>query len=316
MKYFVGIDIGGTNSKIGILDEEGNLLVSTSTKTESIKGVDYSLTKIWNTVLEMAKENGINSEDIKGIGMGIPGPVINQEIVGFFANFPWERNINISKKMEEISKVKTKLDNDVNVIALGETVFGAGKGFSKSVTIALGTGIGGGIFIDGKLISGASGVGGEIGHMKLEKDGKLCGCGQKGCFETYASATGIIREATSRLMVNKNNSLYTAIDGDLNKLEAKHIFDEAKKGDKFSLDIVDYVSEYLAMGIGNVLNILNPEVIILAGGVALAGDILLDSVKEKLKKYTLDNALTGLEIKIGELGNNAGIMGAAVLSKN
>lgn len=315
MKYFVGIDIGGTNSKIGILNEKGDLLTNTSIKTESIKGVDFSLNKIWNTVLEMAQENSIDFKNIEGIGMGIPGPVINQEIVGFFANFPWKRNINISKKMENISKVKTKLDNDVNVIALGETIFGAGKGFSKSVTIALGTGIGGGIFIDGKLISGANGVGGEIGHMKLVQNGKLCGCGQKGCFEAYASATGIIREAISRLMINKNNGLYEAIHGDLNKLEAKHIFDEAKKGDKFSLDIVDYVSEYLAMGIGNVLNLINPEVIILSGGVALAGDILLDSVREKLKKYTLDNALVDLQIKIGELGNNAGIMGAALLSE-
>ncbi|MGL4787945.1 MAG: ROK family protein, partial [Cetobacterium sp.] len=214
MEYFVGIDIGGTNSKIGILNSDGDILKSTSIKTESIEGVDYTLNKIWGTVLELSDELDISRDMIKGIGMGIPGPVIDQKKVGFFANFPWEKNINISEKMEDISGIKTRLDNDVNVIALGETLYGAGKGYSKSVTIALGTGVGGGIFIDGKLISGATGAGGEIGHMKLEKEGKVCGCGQKGCFEAYASATGVIREALSRLQINKNNELYRLIDGD------------------------------------------------------------------------------------------------------
>ncbi|MGL4988740.1 MAG: ROK family protein [Cetobacterium sp.] len=314
MKYFVGVDIGGTNSKIGLLNDEGNILKSTSIKTDSAEGVDYTLNRIWETSLELAQELDISRDLIKGIGMGIPGPVIDQKKVAFFANFPWEKNINISEKMEAISGIKTRLDNDVNVIALGETLYGAGKGYSKSVTIALGTGVGGGIVVDGKLISGANGAGGEIGHMKLEKDGKLCGCGQKGCFETYASATGVVREALSRLQMNKKNGLYEAISGDLNKLEAKHVFDEAKKGDKFSMDIVDYVSEYLAMGIGNILNIINPEVIILSGGVALAGDILLNKVKEKLHDYALAITIESLEIKLGELGNDAGIKGASALT--
>lgn len=313
MRYFIGTDIGGTNTKIGVLNSKGEILKSTLIKTESIKGVEYTLNKIWNTAKELAKDLNISLDEIDGIGMGIPGPVIDQSIVGFFANFPWEKNINLSEMMEKISGKKTKLDNDVNVIALGETVYGAGKGFSKSLTVALGTGIGGGIVIDGKLVSGATGAGGEIGHMKLERDGKLCGCGQKGCFEAYASATGIIREAISRLQVNKNNGLYRAIDGDLNRLEAKHIFDQAKLGDAFSLDLVDYIAEYLAMGISNLLNILNPEVVILSGGVALAGDILLDSVKEKMNKYALAITLEKLEIKLGKLGNNAGIKGASAL---
>lgn len=313
MRYFIGTDIGGTNTKIGVLNSKGEILKSTLIKTESIKGVEYTLNKIWNTAKELAKDLNISLDEIDGIGMGIPGPVIDQSIVGFFANFPWKKNINLSEMMEKISGKKTKLDNDVNVIALGETVYGAGKGFSKSLTVALGTGIGGGIVIDGKLVSGATGAGGEIGHMKLERDGKLCGCGQKGCFEAYASATGIIREAISRLQVNKNNGLYRAIDGDLNRLEAKHIFDQAKLGDAFSLDLVDYIAEYLAMGISNLLNILNPEVVILSGGVALAGDILLDSVKEKMNKYALAITLEKLEIKLGKLGNNAGIKGASAL---
>ena len=157
------------------------------------------------------------------------------------------------------------------------------------------------------------GAGGEIGHMKLVKDGKLCGCGQKGCFEAYASATGLIREATSRLIVNKQNLLYTMIEGKLDTLEAKDIFDAAKEGDKFSLDLVDYEAEYLAMGIGNILNIINPEKVVLGGGVAMAGDILMNPMKEKLKKYALPVTLKGIEIVQGMLGNEAGIKGAVGL---
>ena len=255
----------------------------------------------------------IDIKNLSGIGIGIPGPVKDQNIVKFFANFPWEKNINVKELMEKISGVETKLDNDVNIIAMGEAKYGAAKGSSSSVTIALGTGIDGGIYINGSLISGFSGAGGEIGHIKLEKDGKLCGCEQRGCFEAYASATGMIREAVSRLAVNKNNLLYELIDRKIDKLEAKDIFDAAKQGDTFSLDIIDYETEYLAMGIGNILNILNPEVIVIGGGVALAGDILFNPLKEKLKKYVISVALEDLKIVPGVLGNEAGIKGAVGL---
>lgn len=315
MKYFAGIDIGGTNTKIGILDEEGEILQSTSIKTLSMEGVDITLERIWSTVKELLKSLDIMEDKLEGIGMGIPGPVVDQKIVSFFANFPWEKNINIAEKMEKISGKPTKLDNDVNVIALGEAKFGAGKGYKSSVTIALGTGIGGGIYVDGMLISGAQGAGGEIGHSKVEKNGKLCGCGQRGCLEAYASATGVAREAISRLMVNKNNMLYAKVKEDISKVEAKDVFDCAKAGDKFSMEIVDYVADYLALGIGNTLNILNPQAIILAGGVALAGDILLDNVKKRLKEYALPMTVDNLEIKLGILGNDAGIKGASALIK-
>lgn len=313
MNYYVGIDLGGTNTKIGILNIDGEIFKSTVIKTLSSEGAERTLTRIWEAAKGLADELQISTEDIKGIGIGIPGPVINQSIVAFFANFPWGENVNIKSMMEKISGVETKLDNDVNIIALGEAKYGAAKGSNTSVTVALGTGIGGGIYIDGKLISGFKGAGGEIGHMKLVKDGKLCGCGQKGCFEAYASATGLIREATSRLIVNKQNLLYTMIEGKLDTLEAKDIFDAAREGDEFSLDLVDYEAEYLAMGIGNILNIINPERIVLGGGVAMAGDILMNPMKEKLTKYALGVALKDIEIVQGVLGNEAGIKGAVGL---
>ena len=310
MNYYMGIDLGGTNTKIGILDIEGNIYKSTSIKTLSSNGAQKTLERIWEASKELAKDLQIDISNIKGIGIGIPGPVIDQSIVAFFANFPWGENVNIKKMMEDISGIETKLDNDVNIIALGEAKFGAAKGSRASVTIALGTGIGGGIYIDGHLISGFNGAGGEVGHMKLVKDGRLCGCGQKGCFEAYASATGLIREATSRLIVNKNNLLYTIIDGKIDSLEAKDIFDAAKEGDEFSLSLVDYEAEYLAMGIGNILNIINPEIVVLSGGVALAGDILMNPLKEKLKKYALPVVVKDIKFVQGILGNEAGIKGS------
>lgn len=313
MKYYIGIDLGGTNTKIGILDIDGNILKSTVIKTLSSEGAENTLRRIWGSSKELATELKIDISAIKGIGIGIPGPVENQSIVAFFANFPWGENINIKAMMEEISGIETKLDNDVNIIALGEAKYGAGKGSKSSVTIALGTGIGGGIYVDGTLISGFKGAGGEIGHIKLVKDGKLCGCGQKGCFEAYASATGIIREATSRLAINKQNLLYKMIEGKIDTLEAKDIFDAAKEGDKFSLDIVEYEAEYLAMGIGSILNTINPEVVVLGGGVAMAGDILMLPMMEKLKKYALPVVLKDLRIVQGVLGNEAGIKGAVGL---
>ena len=191
MKYIAGVDIGGTNTKIGIVSTEGRIVAKESIKTLSMEGVESTLKRIWASIKGLLEKNEINYEDLLGVGMGIPGPVREQERVGFFANFPWEKNLNIAKLFRNISGKETKLENDVNVIALGEARHGAGKGAKTSVTIALGTGIGGGIYIDGKIISGFNGAGGEIGHMKLVKDGKLCGCGQKGCFEAYASATGI-----------------------------------------------------------------------------------------------------------------------------
>ena len=307
MDYYVGIDLGGTNTKIGLLNIEGDILKSSIIKTLSSEGVDKTMERIWGVIQELAKEANINIKNVKGIGMGIPGPVEDQSIVAFFANFPWGTNVNVKEKLEKITGIETKLDNDANIIALGEAKYGAAKGSKSSVTVALGTGIGGGIYVNGMLVSGFKGAGGEIGHMKIVKDGRVCGCGEKGCFEAYASATGLIREAVSRLTVNKQNLLYTMIEGNIAGLEAKDIFDAAKEGDAFSLDLVDYEAEYLAMGIANILNIINPETIVLGGGVALAGDILLDPLRKKLEKYALPVTLEDLKIVQGILVNEAGI---------
>lgn len=316
MPYFVGIDIGGTNVEIGILDSNGNILGKKSIKTESKKGAENTFTRIWNTVQLLASELNINEKEIESIGLGIPGPVINNSVVKIAANFSWNDNFPAKDLMEKISGKPVKVGNDVKVIALGETLFGAGKGYKNSITIPIGTGIAAGLIIDGKIFEGLDGAAGEFGHVVVNKHGYKCGCGLTGCLETYCSATGIVREGKRRLQEDKDNALYKLIDGDLDKLEAKHIFDLAKQGDKFSMDIVDFFCDKLAEGVGMLLNIINPEVIIFTGGVAKAGQIIIDTMKKYLPNYALKMTLENVIFKFGELEEEAGIKGAAALVMN
>ena len=322
MKYFAGIDVGGTNTKIGLLDKEGNILKTVSIKTESEKGPENTIRRIWKEVIEIADALSINVESIAGIGVGIPGPVVNESVVKIAANFSWGNNFPAKKMFEEITGKNVKIGNDVKVIALGEQLYGAGKGYRNSITIPIGTGIAAGIIIEGKILSGSTGAGGEFGHIVINKNGHKCGCGLIGCLETYCSATGIVREAKVFLENNKNNhivkgsSLFKLAHNNFEKLEAFHIFEEAKKKDKASMEIVDNFCDNLAHGLGTLLNIINPEVIIFAGGVAKAGNIIIDGVNKHLYKYALKMTVDNLKIVFGELEENAGIKGAGALVIN
>ena len=316
MSYFVGVDIGGTNVEMGILNELGEILIKKSIKTDSKKGAEDTFGRIWTAISSLITELGITKDDIKSIGMGIPGPVLNNSIVKIAANFSWGDNFPAKELMEKISGKPVKVGNDVKLIALGETLFGAGRGYKNSITIPIGTGIAAGIIINGVIVEGADGAAGEFGHVVVNKQGYKCGCGLTGCLETYCSATGIIREGKRRLAENKENALYRRINGSIDSLEAKDIFDLAKAGDKFCMDIVDWFCEYMAEGIGMLLNILNPEIIIFSGGVARAGDILLDGVKKNLAKYALGMTMENLKFAFGELNEEAGIKGAAALVMN
>lgn len=316
MSYFVGVDIGGTNVEMGILNELGEILIKKSIKTDSKKGAEDTFGRIWTAISSLITELGITKNDIKSIGMGIPGPVLNNSIVKIAANFSWGDNFPAKELMEKISGKPVKVGNDVKLIALGETLFGAGRGYKNSITIPIGTGIAAGIIINGAIVEGADGAAGEFGHVVVNKQGYKCGCGLTGCLETYCSATGIIREGKRRLAENKENALYRRINGNVDSLEARDIFDLAKAGDKFCMNIVDWFCEYMAEGIGMLLNILNPEIIIFSGGVARAGDILLDGVKKNLAKYALGMTMENLKFAFGELNEEAGIKGAAALVMN
>lgn len=301
MSYFVGVDIGGTNVEMGILNELGEILIKKSIKTDSKKGAEDTFGRIWTAINSLITELGITKDDIKSIGMGIPGPVLNNSVVKIAANFSWGDNFPAKELMEKISGKPVKVGNDVKLIALGETLFGAGRGYKNSITIPIGTGIAAGIIINGAIVEGADGAAGEFGHVVVNKQGYKCGCGLTGCLETYCSATGIIREGKRRLAENKDNALYRRINGSIDSLEARDIFDLAKAGDKFCMDIVDWFCEYMAEGIGMLLNILNPEIIIFSGGVARAGEILLDGVKKNLAKYALGMTMENLKFAFGEL---------------
>jgi len=311
MKYYAGIDLGGTNTKIGLVDEDGNIIFTTIVKTDSMEGFEKTIQRLSKILLQQVKSFGLNFDDVQSVGVGVPGPVLNSRVVKFWANFPWKNGVDLALEFEKNLGKPVKADNDVNVITLGEMWKGSAQGYKNVLGLAIGTGIGGGIIVDGKLVSGENGAGGEVGHIKVERDGKLCGCGQKGCWEAYASATGLIREAQSRLAVNKTNGLYEQVIG--RDLEAKDIFDVAKEGDAFALDLVDYEADYIALGIGNLLNVLDPEIVVVGGGVSLAGDILFDKVKERLKKYAFPSTTENLKIVAASLGNDAGILGAAYL---
>ena len=311
MKYYAGIDLGGTNTKIGLVDEDGNIIFTTIVKTDSMEGFEKTIQRLSKILLQQVKSFDLNFDDVQSVGVGVPGPVLNSRVVKFWANFPWKNGVDLALEFEKNLGKPVKADNDVNVITLGEMWKGSAQGYKNVLGLAIGTGIGGGIIVDGKLVSGENGAGGEVGPIKVERDGKLCGCGQKGCWEAYASATGLIREAQSRLAVNKTNGLYEQVIG--RDLEAKDIFDVAKEGDAFALDLVDYEADYIALGIGNLLNVLDPEIVVVGGGVSLAGDILFDKVKERLKKYAFPSTTENLKIVAASLGNDAGILGAAYL---
>ena len=309
MKYLYGIDIGGTTVKMGLFGEDGTLKEKWEIKTRTEENGKNILPDIAQAVNDHSKANGFDKEDVIGLGVGVPGAVLEFSKVNECVNLGWG-SVDVAGELSKLTGCKVKATNDANAAALGEIWMGAAADYNSAVMITLGTGVGGGIIVDGKIIDGSRGYGGEIGHMTVDPfDDRVCNCGKTGCLELYASATGIVYETKKAL---KDFKEATSLR-DLDEVTAKDIFDAAKEGDVFSLDLVDYEAEYLAMGIANILNIINPETIVLGGGVALAGDILLNPLRKKLEKYALPVTLEDLKIVQGILGNEAGIKGAVGL---
>lgn len=313
MDYYIGVDIGGTNTEIGILDTNGVILNKKTIKTDPTQGAEKTFERVWEASKEISKEICIDENKIKSIGIGLPGPVVDNSILKIAANLSWGDNFPAKELMEKISGKSVKIENDARAIALGEYLFGAAQKYKNSMIISIGTGLSVGIIIDGKILSGAGGAAGEFGHMVVEDNGYSCGCGLKGCLETYCSANGIVREAKRRLEGNIENGLYKKFSENLEKLEAKDIFEMAKSGDKFSQEIVDFFCRYMAKGIGTLLNIINPEAVIFTGGVSKAGDFLLEGIEKHLGKYTLGINLENLKFGFGQLNEEGGIKGAVAI---
>ena len=305
MKYLYGIDIGGTTVKMGLFAEDGTLKEKWEIKTRTEENGKNILPDIAVAVNDHMKANDLTVEDVIGLGVGVPGAVLEFAKVNECVNLGWG-SVDVAGELSKLTGCKVRATNDANAAALGEIWMGAAADYNSAVMITLGTGVGGGVIVDGKIIDGSRGYAGEIGHMTVDPtDDRVCNCGKTGCLELYASATGIVYE-TKKAM--KKYEKKTTLK-DLSEVTSKDIFDAAKEGDEFAKEQVDNLGKKLALATGNIALMVDPEVFVIGGGVSKAGQILLDVVE----KYYNENSMFALKNKsfhLAELGNDAGIYGA------
>ena len=305
MKYGFGIDIGGTTVKIAFFDCEGELLEKWEIKTNTENGGKDILSDIASSIKCHLEEKQISQDQVIGIGVGVPGPVDDNGIVNGCVNLGWGK-INIQDELSALTGYPVKAGNDANVAALGECWRGAARGYDDVVMATLGTGIGGGVVVKGKVVNGTHGAGGEIGHITLNPDEyEACGCGKYGCAEQYCSATGVVRVANRYLDACTDVSILR----DMKKMECRDVFAAAEKGDQAAVAILEQVYRYLGLFLANICCVTDPDVILLGGGVSKAGEPLIIGAMKYFRKYAF-HACKDTEILIAELGNDAGAYGA------
>lgn len=312
-KKYIGIDIGGTSVKLGLFETDGTLLRKWEVKTRKEEGGAYILQDVAASIRKELAAAGLGLQDVAGAGMGIPGPVLPDGFVEVCVNLGW-RDRNPQKELSELlDGLYVCSGNDANVAALGEMWQGGGKGFRDLVMVTLGTGVGGGVILDGKIVAGRHGLGGEIGHIRVrEAETESCNCGGKGCLEQVASATGIAREAKRVLAASEKESALRSF-GD--RLNAKNVLDCAKAGDELALEVTETVCYYLGWGLATISMTLDPDLFVIGGGVSAAGSFLTDRIEKYYKKFTpISEHKAG--IALATLGNDAGIYGAARLILN
>jgi len=308
----IGIDVGGTNVKIALVNEKGNIIYSNSIPTRAEMGYEYTINNMKEAIRELLKETHTDAKSIEGMGFGFPGQIDCQKgIVRLAPNIPGWVDVPIAEIMEKEFGIPTRVDNDVRCAALGELNYGAGIGCENLICITVGTGIGSGLIINGKLVRGASNAAGEIGHIKLDiNEGPLCGCGDRGCLEAFASGPSIVAMAEEYIKGGKSTKYRELANPDI----TPYIVSEAaKQGDAVAKRIFTIIGGYIGVGLASVVNLLNPEKIIIGGGVAAAGDLLLDPIKETLIKRAMPIAGSAVEIVPAQLGNSAGVIGASLL---
>lgn len=312
---YIGIDLGGTNLGLGVVDEENNIVFKDSIPTR--KSLKYD--EICDDIIELTEKAigslGMNITAVKGMGIGVPG-IVNpsDSMVVECVNLKW-KNIYIKKYIEDKLNIPVYIGNDATVAGVAEFAVGAMKGYKSGVLLTLGTGIGAGIIIDGKVYDGAHGIGSEIGHVIVGENYFDCNCGRNGCLETFCSSTAIIKYAQKLLEEGNESSMEKEIQGDLSKISGKIIFDAAKKGDKVANQVIDRMVKYLAIGIVNTVAILDPEVIVIGGGLSAAGEFLLKPIiKEAKERVYFKGAPIG-DIVLSKIGNDGGIIGAANLCR-
>lgn len=307
-RYAFGVDIGGTTVKIGLFDKDGCVLDKWEIPTVKENDGSAILPDVSESILEKMKEKGIDREDVAGVGVGAPGAVdADGMLTGGAVNLGWGK-FNLIKVLNGYLDMPVKAANDANVAAFGEMWQGGGKGYDNLVMVTLGTGVGGGIIVNGEILSGATGGAGEFGHMHIEdEEEEACNCKNRGCLEQYASATGIVRLAKRRLEEDDTPSLLRN-----GKLTAKSVFDAVKAGDAVAVEVAEQFGDYLGRGLAAVAAVVNPEIFVIGGGVSKAGEILFDYIRPAFLKYVFPPCGKA-EFALAKLGNDAGIYGAAGL---
>lgn len=312
---YAGIDVGGTGIQVGVVDETGHIIAKSSMVTEV--GVPYQeqIAGMARCVQEAMNKTGLPMSELKSVGAGVPGLADQKTgMVIYCPNIHWS-NVPFRAEFQKHIDKPVFIDNDATVAGLAESVAGVSAGSDSSVFLTLGTGVGGGIVINGKVWNGAHGVGSEIGHMILEADGEPCNCGNNGCLERYCSATAIIRMAREQMDNHPDSLILSMAEGDKARINAKIVFDAAREGDPTAVKVFRRYIRYLGQAIASIVNFLDPEVVVLGGGVSKAGAFLLDAVRAEVPKYVLYKTMPLARIELARLGPDAGIIGAAMLGQ-
>ena len=313
--YYIGVDLGGTGIKAGVVNENGEIISKGSTPTMAERPYQAVIADIATLCKTVAADANLSIEQIEAIGVGVPGICDPKTgIIPKCTNLGWFDVPFVSELQSHIAK-PVIVDNDATVAGSAEYIAGVSAGTHSSVFVTLGTGVGGGIIINGRPYSGAHGVGSEIGHMNIAMGGEECTCGNKGCFERYASATSIIRDARRAVTENPNSAIMEKCGGDVEKINAKIVIDAAKEGDAVAKEVFAGYVNGLAHGLVNLINVIDPEVIVLGGGVSMAGEFLLDAVREAMKPLIFFKSMPYADVKLATLGADAGLIGAAMLGK-
>jgi glucokinase len=313
--YVVGVDIGGTNLVVGAMPADGSREIGVhSLPTQAALGADSVVERIRGmietTIAAVIQETGARREQVAGVGIGSPGPLDRERgLVILTPNLGWT-NFPLRDRISAAVGLPAVLDNDANCATLGEAWLGAAKGGRHVVGFTLGTGIGGGLILDGRLFHGASDVAGEIGHATIEANGRKCGCGNYGCLEAYASGPAIAMRAREALAGGEGSLIPSLVDGDLSKLTAAKVYAASAQGDAIATEVVRETARFLAIGVANMLNIFNPDVVVLAGGVAQAGDTLFVPLRAEVRRRAFKPAVDACRIVPGALGSSAGMVGA------
>lgn len=311
--YFVGVDIGGTGVQAGIVDENGKILFRKECKTDVVGGFEKIMDDINILVRELLEENNIDIKEINSIGFGVPS-FINKDGLVTCVNLGWSEVQFMGALKKRFEEVKIYAENDATVAALGEAKFGSMKYSNISVMYTLGTGVGGGIIINGKAFTGANGMGSEIGHAIIGENYFDCNCGNNGCLETFCSATSIIKYAQKLISEGRESSILEKAENNIENINAKMVFDSYRENDQVAVETITRFKSYLARAMGSMINTLDPEVISIGGGVSRASDIILDNIEELIREHILYKKEDFAKIVCATLGADAGIIGAAFLN--